>query len=205
MSTLPGLVVFDLYGTLVRFGVMHHPFRKILIWSRDQGRKPQADDARKIMTANKDTEELLVGLGIYPPKQMLLQLEREIIEELESLTLFDDVILTLTALRAEGIPLAICSNLAKPYGVVINRLLHQFDFIRCLSFEVGAIKPDPEIYDWIVQTSNVRAEKILFVGDTQLADYEGPVKFGFNAKHLVREQSSGDFRISSLSEILRTH
>jgi HAD superfamily hydrolase (TIGR01549 family) len=204
MNTPPDLVVFDLYGTLVRFGVMHHPFRKILKWARDKGRTPQVDDARRIMTANKEVEELLLGLDIYPPREMLLHLEREINEELDSLTLFDDVLPTLTTLLSMGVRLAICSNLARPYGVVIDRLLNQFDFIRCLSFEVGAIKPEPEIYDWIVQTSNVQAEKILFVGDTQLADYDGPVKFGFNAKHLVREQSSGNFTIASLCEILKT-
>lgn len=26
----PQLIIFDLYGTLVKFGVMHHPFRELL-------------------------------------------------------------------------------------------------------------------------------------------------------------------------------
>lgn len=41
-------------------------------------------------------------------------------------------------------------------------------------------------------------------GDTWLADFEGPTKFGFRTKHLVRGQpSEGDSIIASLSEILR--
>lgn len=203
MNTPPALVVFDLYGTLVRFGVMHHPFRKILLWAREQGRKPQSDDARRIMTANKECEELLTELGIFPPAAMLAQLHREIQEELGSLTLFDDVLPTLSALLNTGTRLAICSNLAKPYGAVIDNLLPpHIDLIRCLSYEVGAIKPEQEIYDWIVRKSGVPAKQTLFVGDTRLADYDGPIKYGFRAQHLVHHQPSGDGTIASLAETL---
>lgn len=203
MNTSPALVVFDLYGTLVRFGVMHHPFQKILRWAREQGRNPQADDARKIMTVTKEYEELLAELGIFPPAAMLTQLHCEIQEELGSLTLFDDVLPTLSALLHTGIRLAICSNLAKPYGAVIDELLPQHvDLIRCLSYEVEAIKPEREIYDWIVRESGIPADQTLFIGDTRLADYEGPLKYGFRALHLVRHQPPRGGTIASLAEIL---
>lgn len=202
MSRSSALVVFDLYGTLVQFGVMHHPFRKILLWAREQGRKPQADDARRIMTADKVNEDLFAELNIFPTKQMLLKLNREIQEELDSLTLFDDVLPTLTTLLGMGVRLAICSNLARPYGAVVDKLLPQIDVIRCLSYEVGAIKPELEIYDWIVRNSHVTPEQTLFIGDTYVADYEGPIKYGFKARHLVRNQPSEGFTIASLGEII---
>lgn len=107
MNPSPALIVFDLYGTLVRFGVMYHPFRKILLWAREQGRKPQPDDARNLMTIDKDCGELLATLGIFLPANMLAQLHQEIQEELASLTLFDDVLPTLDVLAKQGIPLAI--------------------------------------------------------------------------------------------------
>jgi hypothetical protein len=50
MAPPPSPIVFDLYGTLIRFGVMHHTFRKILRWAKEQGCKPGQDDARKLMT-----------------------------------------------------------------------------------------------------------------------------------------------------------
>lgn len=203
MNSPPALIAFDLYGTLIRFGVKHHPFRKILLWAREQGRKPQPDDARKIMTADKTCEELLAELVIFPPADMLAQLHREIQEELNSLTLFDDAIPTLSALAGQEIPLAICSNLAKPYGVVIERLLPQFNFIECLSYSVGAVKPDKEIYNSIVSGSGVSPTQILFVGDTWIADYDGPTKYGFQARHLIRGQLPESNSISSLTEILR--
>lgn len=202
MNPSPALIAFDLYGTLIRFGVMHHPFRKILLWAREQGRKPQPDDARKIMTLDKECEELLARLGIFPPDNMLAQLNQEIKEELASLTLFDDVLPTLNALANQGVVFAICSNLAKPYGVVIDRLLPQFNFDRHLSYEIGAIKPDREIYESIVTGTGLAREQILFIGDTLLADYEGPTQFGFQAKHLIRGQTSGSNTIASLTEVL---
>lgn len=67
--------------------------------------------------------------------------------------LFDDAIPTLSALAGQEIPQAICSNLAKPYGIVIERLLTQFNFIECLSYSVGAVKSDKEIYNSIVSSS----------------------------------------------------
>lgn len=134
---------------------------------------------------------------------MLAQLHQDIQEELASLTLFDDVLPTLDVLAKQGVPLAICSNLAKPYGVVIDKLLPQFNFARYLSFEIGAIKPDRVIYESIVAATGLSPKQILFIGDTFLADYEGPAQFGFQAKHLVRSQPSGGNSIASLTEIMQ--
>jgi FMN phosphatase YigB (HAD superfamily) len=72
---------------------------------------------------------------------------------------------------------------------VIDELLPQHvDLIRCLSYEVEAIKPEQEIYDWIVRESGIPADQTLFVGDTRSADHVGPLKYGFRALHLVRHQ-----------------
>lgn len=154
------------------------------------------------MTADREFGELLATLRIFPPANMLAQLHQEIQEELVSLTLFDDVLPTLDALCNQGIRLAICSNLAKPYGTVIDKLLPQFNFVPHLSYELGAIKPDREIYESIIAGTGLAPGQILFVGDTSLADYEGPTQFGFRAKHLVRSQPSGGNSIASLTEVL---
>lgn len=200
---VPKLVVFDLFGTLVQFGVMHHPFRRALKWARDRGRRPLADDARQLMTKDYGCAQLLSSLGISPPIDLLEQLSKEIREEIASLTLFEDVLPTLERLTSEGIPIAICSNLAQPYGCVIDNLLPQFNFLRCLSYEVGAIKPEPEIYQWILERSSLKPEEILFVGDTRGADFEGPMACGFNARHLVRNGLAHEGgSVSSLMEIL---
>ncbi len=199
---LPELVIFDLYGTLIQFGVKRHPFRRILQWARQEGRLPKADDAKALMTVNGSAVHIFSTMGIYPPVQMLSELECAIEEELDSLTLFDDVLPTLHQLINWQIPIAVCSNLAQPYGAVIGRLLPELPLLKCLSYSVGYIKPEPEIYQWIIEHGGVRPEKCLFVGDTFLADYEGPTAFGFQARHLVRGAMSHTEVIGSLTDVL---
>lgn len=196
------LVAFDLFGTLVRYGVMHHPYRKILRWAKENGRPPRQDDARQLMTINDRPEMVFNRMGIYPSDELLTQFYREIHAELHELTLFDDVSTIFKTLTERGVRIAICSNLAEPYGAVIEKLLSQYDFIRCLSYEVGAIKPEPEIYADIVNQSHVRPSQILFVGDTFAADVEGPMSYGFLALHLKREGKLTVSAIRELTEIL---
>jgi HAD superfamily hydrolase (TIGR01549 family) len=183
----PNLVVFDLYGTLINFGIKKHPFRRILQWAREQGRSPHPDDARTIMTTLGNPTDIFSKMGIDAPSRMLSQFNDEVEKEIESLTLYDDVLPVLSQLTANRIPMAICSNLAQPYGTVIQKLLPQFHFIKCLSYEVGYIKPDKEMYEYVVNRSDVAQSEAIFVGDTLLADYEGPKEFGFKARHLVRD------------------
>ena len=110
---------------------------------------------------------------------------------------------TLTALSDRGIPFAICSNLAFPYCEAVDRLLSDFQFIRCMSYEVGSIKPDVGIYQFLIDKTNVKPESCLFIGDTLLADYNDPRQFRMNALHLVRDKPmENHFTINSLAEIL---
>lgn len=194
----PRMVAFDLYGTLVQFGVMKHPYRRILQWARDQGRTPQPDDARHLMTRKGSPASVFASLGIFPPEVLLSQFTWDIHDEMESLRLFDDVLPTLQALVEMNIAIGICSNLAMPYGSVIERLLPEFSFVKSLSYEVGAIKPESAIYDHIVMKSGIPAAQTWFVGDTWLADYEGPTRYGFHAKHLARNHSKENYQIDSL-------
>jgi beta-phosphoglucomutase-like phosphatase (HAD superfamily) len=121
------IVVFDLYGTLIKFGVQHHPFRQLLKWARENGRQVLPDDARTVMTINGDVQAIAQILGIQPQADLLHHINQQIEAELSSLSLFDDVIPTLKVLRSRGIKIGLCSNLAQPYGAVIGRLLTDFD------------------------------------------------------------------------------
>lgn len=55
------------------------------------------------------------------------------------------------------------------------------------SYEVCAIKPDPLIYQHIVDSLECRAEEVLFIGDITLADVAGPAAFGMSAKLINRK------------------
>ncbi|EJO5753567.1 HAD family hydrolase [Salmonella enterica] len=202
VSAQTNLVIFDLFGTLIKYGERHHPFRQVLKWARENGRCPEPDDARRLMTVDGKLTELVAALGISAPDWLLEQAQLQIQEELASLTLYDDVAPTLVALTARNIPFAICSNLASPYGSVLERLLISHQFIRCMSYEVGFIKPDPEIYRTVTATAQVDPAECLFVGDTLLADVEGPRQYGMRALHLLRGQPSDGDAVNSLIDIL---
>jgi|GEM_PF-1354160 len=55
-----------------------------------------------------------------------------------------------------------------------------------LSYEVGSIKPESQIYNLINESTGIPKSSSLFIGDSHLADYEGPTKNGFQARHLIR-------------------
>lgn len=195
-------VIFDLFGTLIKFGVQHHPFRQLLKWARENGRHVKPDDARTIMTINGGIEAISYGLGIAPPDELVRKLEEQIYDELLSLVLFDDVIPMLNQLQVHGVEVAICSNLAQPYGAVIDRLLGDFDLKRFLSYELGTIKPEIRIYESILSQFNCTAEQCLFIGDTFEADYTGPTAAGMKALHLNRSSAVHSYQINSLVDVL---
>jgi HAD superfamily hydrolase (TIGR01549 family) len=99
------------------------------------------------------------------------------------------------------VDLAICSNLAKPYGEIIDRLLSNFYFTRVLNYEVGYRKPDDGIYDAIVNQTGHSKNNTLFIGDTFLADVEGPRKYGFQSLHLDRKAATGGNSIQTLDDL----
>lgn len=195
-------IIFDLFGTLIRYRVQHHPYRQLLKWAREHGRIPQPSDARVIMTHDEGIELLTDKLRVNAPAGLLNKLTDDIETELQSLTLFDDVEPTLEALHNSNIRLAICSNLAKPYGAVIPRLLSNFSFTHVLSYECGFIKPEPEIYKLAAAGLNVSPKECLFVGDTYLADYHGPCEAGMSALHLVRDKEPFGDSIAALTDLI---
>ena len=198
------VVVFDLFGTLIKFGIQHHPFRQLLKWARENGRQVLPDDARTVMTINGGIDAISHGLGIKPPRELVQKIESQIEDELSSLSLFEDVIPALNALQSRGIKIGLCSNLAQPYGAVIGKLLAEFDLEQFLSYELAAIKPEAQIYESILDRFNCESEQCLFIGDTFEADYAGPIAVGMKALHLTRSGATQPHQISSLVDVL-TH
>ena len=40
MNHLPKVIIFDAFGTLVKIGTSRSPYRKLMKWLKDNGRKP---------------------------------------------------------------------------------------------------------------------------------------------------------------------
>lgn len=55
-----------------------------------------------------------------------------------------------------------------------------FDFV-VTSINVGWKKPHPEVYNKALELAGTEKEQVLFIGDNYICDFDGPVKYGFQA------------------------
>ena len=196
----PSIIVFDVFGTLVKIGERRFPYRNLMKWLKQNGRKPKHDDAKLIMSHNLDFTELAKLLRADIPNELLQELKSDLNKELQSIVLYEDTLSTLEELKKLGFKLALCSNLAMPYGKVVSSFLPSLD-AYAWSYEVGAIKPESQIYQYLIDKLQCHAKDILFIGDTLLADYSGPTEFGMSARLIDRK--SGQKLADVLADIIR--
>lgn len=167
-------VLFDAFGTLIKPADRRSSIYSRLVALAGPGHKI---DRNKIMTRPVGVEMLAAEVGrpdttAYP--------RSEIDREISQLSLYDDVAPVLRSLRGTGLNLGVCSNLGLDYGPVLHRLLPGLGAYT-LSFEIGARKPEPAIFDAACQRLHCQPRDVLFVGDSTRADYEGPTAFGMTA------------------------
>jgi HAD superfamily hydrolase (TIGR01509 family) len=195
-------VVFDAFGTLVKIGEGRRPYRQLMQLAKASGRTPQTDDARHIMTKTLGFSGLADWLGV-DLSSIQPVFEHDMATELASIVLYPDSLTTPETLKQRGLKLAICSNLAAPYGPPVKKLLPNLD-AYFFSYEMEALKPDPEIYAQICDELKLLPDQILFVGDTYEADVTGPRKAGMQALHLARSGNSpeGQAALRSLDELV---
>ena len=118
---------------------------------------------------------------------------------------FDDVMPTLKALEAMGMPMAVLSNFPTYLHDVLKRfdLTRFFDFV-IVSAEVGMAKPDPRIFDLVAEEANRPRRRLLYVGDHVGDDIEGARGAGMDAVLIDRQNHLPEApcpRISSLIEL----
>ncbi|MDM0122581.1 HAD family hydrolase [Variovorax arabinosiphilus] len=196
-------VAFDVYGTLVQIKDPRRPYRRLLSTLSDMGRPPRADDGARVMSADVGLAEAAELLGMVLPSDVLGKLQADLDAELASVSLFEDVLPAIRWLRACGIRVGVCSNLAGPYAAPVKALLPKLD-AYAWSFQVGAVKPEPRMYAHLCEALGARPEQVVMIGDTLLADYEGPIAYGMHACHLARTHvSAAKVRIFTLADVKR--
>ncbi|MCY1160532.1 HAD hydrolase, REG-2-like, family IA [compost metagenome] len=184
----PKVIVFDAFGTLVQIGQRKSPYRKLMKWLKDDGRKPSLKDANIIMSNDVDIEQLAKIFGKEIPVPLLQEIEQDIDFELNTIELYKDTIPTLRKLKSLGFQLALCSNLAKPYGEKLTAILpSSFDAVF-LSYEIGAIKPERHIYEAILKQFSCQMSEVLFIGDHPSLDVEVPISLGMSARLIERNK-----------------
>jgi HAD superfamily hydrolase (TIGR01509 family) len=85
----------------------------------------------------------------------------------EGWRVYPDTLVTLAALHAAGIPVAVLSNIGFDIRPIAEALgFHKFVSEYVLSFEVGRCKPDPAIFQHACAALHIEPEHTLMVGDT---------------------------------------
>lgn len=197
MNQKPKVIIFDGFGTLVKIGESRHPYRKLMNWLKDNGRKPTTNDASIIMSNNVNIEELAALFGKVVPIELLTEINQDLKFELNMIMLFEDVIPILQKLKDLGFKIALCSNIAKPYGDKLKTILPKnlFD-VLVLSYEVDAIKPEISIYEALRKKLNCQMCEALFIGDNPILDVDVPIALGMSARLIERN------KMQNLSDVL---
>jgi FMN phosphatase YigB (HAD superfamily) len=188
--TSPQAVIFDAFGTVVQIAEPIHPFKKLLRHGRAQGRKADPNDAAVIMTNPFGLEQAAANLRINISSADIALIQSQLNTELESIERLSDAEDCINALKAAGLKIAICSNLAMPYGATIDGLWPGLDAYG-YSYAVGALKPDPHIYQTVLELLGVGAQNVWMIGDSQRCDRDGPTKIGIKGHYLSRSQAKG--------------
>ena len=186
MNHLPKVIIFDAFGTLVKIGTSRSPYRKLMKWLKDNGRKPSTKDASVIMSNPVDIAQLAMLFGENIPTQLLHEINDDLLFELSTIELYKDTISTLQILKEHGFKIALCSNVAMPYGEQLKKLLPNVFDALFLSYEIGAIKPEENIYEVIKTHFSCEMSEILFIGDHPVLDVEKPISLGMNARLIQR-------------------
>lgn len=199
------MALFDAFGTLIKIQNGTHPYRRILRAGIEQGRRPKPKDAEILLSLPLDLQEAADFFGIAVPPPRMAEIQAALDFELEAMEPHSDGLEAVRMLQNSGIPVGICSNLAKPYAGAIERLYPSVR-LKAYSFEAGVIKPAPEMYKHARKVMNAGSvQDITMIGDSCSCDREGPRKFGMNG-YWLRRDGFGDYAslIEFAEDILRS-
>jgi len=195
-------VVFDVFGTLAYLGERRYPFRALQALMQANGRPKQPTDAVRIMTNNVGLAGAATLLGSDLSLRDISPLELDLQAELESTRLFPESERVLRELRARGLRLGICSNLAAPYATPVRLLLPFALDAYTWSFEASVLKPNPEAYASVCSKLSCSPEDVLMIGDTPEADFYGPRAFGMQSLLLDRNLAgSQEYTLTDLADL----
>ncbi|MEX5427651.1 HAD-IA family hydrolase [Acinetobacter sp. 1294596] len=195
MNQSPKVIVFDAFGTLVKIGESRSPYRKLMKWLKSNGRNPSAQDAKIIMSNPVDVAQLAKIFGADLPEQLLKEINHDLQLELSTIQLYEDTVPTFQILKESGFKIALCSNLAMPYGEQLRKLLPDVFDTVVFSYEVGAIKPEPQIYEVIQAHFGCEFSEMIFIGDHPILDVKTPSSLGMSARLIERHKNQKLFDV----------
>ena len=113
-----------------------------------------------------------------------------------------DVLPALNELHRLDLKLGVISNWDERLRPLLERLQLAKHFqVVIVSIELGAHKPEPEIFREASKRLGLPPRSILHIGDSELEDYQGAKRAGFDALRIDRRGPSDSQRFSSLAQM----
>lgn len=178
-------IIFDCFGTLMEIREKQMPYKYL----REELYKNNIiidDFARIVMQKKCDLQEIEKLANYKFSNEQKIKFKQMLEKELRSVHIFEDVNQYLRDLEKRNIKTALCSNLAEPYGKSAKTLTFPLNNY-ILSYDVGYIKPDKEIFQKCLDSLNVKKEEAIYVGDSIKDDYKGATEFGMSAFLIKRK------------------
>ena len=147
-----------------------------------------------------DLTATVQAAGIEPTPDLideLLEMEHEMAA---SVRLFDDSLEVVGTLRERGVPTVLVSNCSHNTRPIVERLglEREFDAV-VLSFEVGAMKPDPAIYrEALARVGDPAPGRSVFVDD-QVRYCDGAAAIGLQTFLILRPEEALEGRPADLN------
>lgn len=204
---LTKFILFDAFGTLLRITNGRHPYRQILKEGIRQGRRPQPDDLRQILTRNLDLPGAADAFGINIQPGQMADIQADLETDLCAIEAYEDGLRAIETLQAEGIKIAVASNLAAPYAAPVRRLFPTVDAYG-FSFAIGAMKPDPFLYRATCELLGVDTScysggaQVVMIGDSKKCDHDGPNAVGIRGFLLNRQGGKGFNNLIEFSDMV---
>jgi HAD superfamily hydrolase (TIGR01549 family) len=190
MSNRPAGIAFDCYGTLLRLP-------RGLDVTRRYGRLAGGVAGPSPMTRNMPLEEALAARGI--DAETAGAIGADAIAEAAGAEPMAGVMDALARLRNASIPFVIVSNLSREYAGPIARWFPGVPTV--LSFEMGAAKPSPAMYEAARARLGVEG-RMLMVGDSRRCDHDGARAAGFDAVLLSPTDVEGAVCARDVAEVV---
>jgi len=200
-------VLLDLYDTLVwsdwyswqgkvadHLGITHDTVGRAFSQTRPARSVGMTPDTTADLVA------MLEAADVEPTPDViaeLIEMEREMAD---SVRLYDDSLDVVRALRERAVPTALVSNCSHNTRPIVDRLglEREFDAV-ILSFEVGAMKPDPTIYrEALARLGGPDPARSVFVDD-QVRYCDGAAAIGLQTFLIMRPEEALEGRPTDLN------
>jgi putative hydrolase of the HAD superfamily len=194
----PEACLVDVYDTLLRCDFSAHRAELPVLagvaedsWQDGYWRVDRELNTGRISKA-EGFAQILREHGVEPRAdlvRMLVDRDEDLL--VETARLFDDAIPFLESLRSRGIKIAIVSNCTASTRPLLAELgIAALADALVLSCEVGAVKPEAEIFSRALELAGVAAADALFVDD-QPGYCAGAAALGIAAAQIVRGEVDG--------------